>query len=252
MVILFLWTDSFVDFHCGLAMSTAQNKKAKPTKLREGVDEIVLQWFKNNNRPATTQGIVDALGSRVTKATCQKSLDSLVEQHSLLVKEIKKAKYYYLDQSKILEERSEQEVNEEVTPSQSERLSDLRSTLHKSAQRLAVLEEEKRRAETSRLRVDGANQLQCSREKLKTQRERLFALSSGAEANVDWTSLTEQYTLLRSLWRDRRQACQEIMDALLDCISLEDLLQASGVVTDKELGVAFESTAVNFKKRPRA
>lgn len=74
-------------------------RPVKIAKIRDGVEDLVLRWFQDENRPATTQGVVDALGSRVTKANCQKALDALVESESLLVKEIKKAKFYYLDQT---------------------------------------------------------------------------------------------------------------------------------------------------------
>lgn len=243
-------------------MSTAKKPAAaKPAKIKEGVDEILLQWFKDNNRPATTQGIVDALGSRIAKPACQKSLDGLVEQGCLLVKEVKKAKYYYLDQKKLglgADETTKSEASAEpsvgidvIEPTEEMvQLESLRATfvqLSKDAQAATAKLSQLR---ARRTRDDALAMTSKLREDLAVAQQRLTTLSSTTDVSIDWPLLQQQNTAFRGLWRRRKQICDQIVDAVSGDGPRDTVVDESGITLDA-VGASYEDSAVNTKKRAR-
>ena len=76
-------------------------RPVKIQKIRDGVEDLVLRWFQDENRPATTQGVVDAAVASPSQLPEGAGRTGRVQ--SLLVKEIKKAKFYYLDQTTYLD-----------------------------------------------------------------------------------------------------------------------------------------------------
>lgn len=247
-------------------MSAKKPAAAKPAKIKEGVDDIVLQWFKDNNRPATTQGVVDALGSRIAKPACQKSLDALVEQTNLLVKEVKKAKYYYLDQAKFLASSTEdpnankpdETLAVAVVVEGSEALSEEAAQLEELRTTFITLSKEEQsatinltRLQSRRTRNDGQEMISRLEGELLAAQQRLASLSSTTEVAIDWPLLKQQYTSFRSLWRQRRQICEHIIDAVSGDGPRDDIIEESGVTIDSAVQVSFEDSAVNTKKRGR-
>lgn len=247
-------------------MSAKKPAAAKPAKIKEGVDDIVLQWFKDNNRPATTQGVVDALGSRIAKPACQKSLDALVEQTNLLVKEVKKAKYYYLDQAKFLASSTEdpnankpdETLAVAVVVEGSEALSEEAAQLEELRTTFITLSKEEQsatinltRLQSRRTRNDSQEMISRLEGELLAAQQRLASLSSTTEVAIDWPLLKQQYTSFRSLWRQRRQICEHIIDAVSGDGPRDDIIEESGVTIDSAVQVSFEDSAVNTKKRGR-
>lgn len=207
-------------------MSNVSAKKVvtRP-KVKEGVDEIVLQWFKELNRPVTAQGIVDALGSKVSKPNCQKALDTLVEQNNLLVKEIKKAKYYYLDQSKIADHTASAAIE---APDFAEDRARLLS-LHKN---LTEINNAVARIASCRTPDQSAALLKQAELELISAERQLDSLkaNTGSFASKDdWDAAQVAYTNSRSTWRQRRELCQAIIDSVAGDTSMAELIEAAGL-----------------------
>lgn len=57
---------------------------------------LVHDWFERQNRPATAQSLTDALGSCASKTVVQKALEELHQSGILLVKDLKKVRFYFL------------------------------------------------------------------------------------------------------------------------------------------------------------
>lgn len=72
--------------------------KASLQKIKDPdeVKSITMEWFERENKPATAQSLTDALGSRVTKALVQKTLEDLLVQQKLQSKDLKKVRFFYL------------------------------------------------------------------------------------------------------------------------------------------------------------
>jgi hypothetical protein len=245
-------------------MSTTAKKPAgtKPAKIKEGVDDIVLLWFKDNNRPATTQGVVDALGSRIAKPACQKALDNLVEQSSLLVKEVKKAKYYYLDQSKLGSTVDDSVSKQDDTltgtidgdsamSEEAAQMQALRATFVQLSKEQQVAASNLARLQSRRTRQDAQGVIAHLQEELLAAQKRLTSLSSTTEVAIDWPLLKQQYTHFRSLWRQRKQICEQIIDAVSGDGPRDVVVDESGITIDSAVGVSYEDSAVNTKKRGR-
>lgn len=255
----------FTDCEIVLRMSGAKKPAApKTAKLKEGVEDIVLQWFKDCNRPATTQGVVDALGSRIAKGTCQKALDGLTEQKSLLVKEVKKAKYYYLDQEKLLAAEAEQSKNPsdssqpnkgDAEPPSEEmiRMQELRSEFVQRSKNQQKCAETLAQLHARRTRSDAKNMMDELLATLEAAQKRLAVLSASAGdgTNANWSLIKETYSSRRSVWRERKQMCDQIIDAVAGDGPRDEVVENSGVVLDSDVGVSFEGSAVNLRKRGR-
>eukprot|EP00758_Cryptobia_borreli_P001813 Tbor_TRINITY_DN2553_c1_g1::TRINITY_DN2553_c1_g1_i1::g.427::m.427/K06695/PSMC3IP; 26S proteasome regulatory subunit, ATPase 3, interacting protein len=67
----------------------------KEKKITQGVDQIILNWFHEYNRPTTIQSLVDSLGSRVSKPVVQRTLEHLLSNGQLQHKDFKKTRLYF-------------------------------------------------------------------------------------------------------------------------------------------------------------
>lgn len=253
-------------------MNDHVNKKYPAiSKLKDtqAVETLVMEWFERENKPVTPQSLTDALGSRVAKSIVQKVLEDLHTKGKLCVKELKKARYFYLTIDCIPSSTGtvgDPAALEESVAQEAARLADSPDTTAISAKSALAdaieltmrhIQGAQRTLQQLRQRPT-AEAREAHYEELRTEastwEEKVHTASKCARADGEPESagrilavqhLGRAYQRSRLLWKERRGYAQRLMDAAFgDSCSEADLVDRFGIITDAAAGVSFVASAV--------
>jgi len=218
------------------------SSRPKAAKIRDGVEDLILTWFKMFNKPATVQSMTDALQSKVSKALVEKTLELLVESKQVLVKEFKKIRVFYLDQTQLqLDDtaNSEAEVKAQLVSEADtleKRCGSLSATLA-ALQQLPTPEEASAMERLLRANI------------AKVQGE-LKSISAGSGRTTNGPTMKEaakQYHTMREEWRTRKAMTFAILDALSQHGGTRaELIAEFGLTTDDAVHVSWSASAVDI------
>lgn len=76
-------------------MSKTIRQSAKDKPSGADVEVAILTWFGSANKPATVQSLVDALQSKYSKPSVQRTLEILFDRGDLQAKDFKKVRLYF-------------------------------------------------------------------------------------------------------------------------------------------------------------
>lgn len=76
-------------------------KTLKSQKDKLDAEFSIMAWFRQENKPATAQSLVDALQSKFSKPVVQKALEQLSEQGKVDFKDFKKVRLFFSKAHKV-------------------------------------------------------------------------------------------------------------------------------------------------------
>ncbi|EPY25060.1 26S proteasome regulatory subunit, ATPase 3, interacting protein [Angomonas deanei] len=246
-------------------MSKKVTTVVKKVKDTDEVRQMALDWFERMNKPVTPQALTDALGSRVSKALLQKTMDELVSENKLIFKDLKKVRFYFLN----LPPEGEEEGGEKDLPAaadsppcdddndddeekrkREELVNDI-LILTESVRVLEGLNEQLSKRPTLADRQEGVNVLTREVEEMESEIADLAAAATESTSttrknkNLSAEETLAAYHLLRSLWKERKEMTNRLVDSTFDeAYSMPELCELFGLVLDEEAGVSLQSTAV--------
>jgi 26S proteasome regulatory subunit (ATPase 3-interacting protein) len=245
-------------------------KPAKAAKVRDGVEDLALNWLKQNNKPVTTQSMADALQSKVSKPVVQKALDTLCEQGLIVSKDLKKVKVFYLDQTQLKQQNAQQSavVAVDVDSSVAQTAGDAdasdasaetilnREDLVKSIlfiePQLRQVSEDLAKSRREMTLQDLNTRVDLAKEKLSALQLRLdSAMNSSATARhaasnsssgdaLNMRAAVSRYYTARNLWRQRKTMANSILDRLVGERVWSEVVQDFGLTLDEDCGVSLD------------
>jgi hypothetical protein len=239
------------------------SKKVAPkqAKIKDGVEEIILSWFRSNNKPATTQSLVDALGSKVSKAAAQKALDALIEHHDIVFRDFKKVRLYFLDQAAMVVPNGASTAAQDGAVGSTSAWSSEDTALEETLTLLradvatAEAEVEAKGKQWAAMQLErNLAEARAMYHYLETEiREadaRLSLVESGAAIATpeEMRAAISRYHRFRNHWRDRRTLAERVIDAVIGDSGEAQMLDDIGVVTDSSANVSLAKTSVDIPK----
>ncbi|KAH9588931.1 Homologous-pairing protein 2 [Trypanosoma melophagium] len=222
-------------------MASKKGGNKKPDS--KDAETAILRWFECEGEPATVQSLTDALGSKFGKTLVQSILEQCVSEGKLQIKDIKKARFYYLIPTEANNNGEDAGTTESAkvdliqqikvqTKSLSQLNNELNTLLQKSSsdKRAAVINTLSAECVTLKKRLDDVQQVTNKRSR---------------ENDEDVSLLTRRYNKARKLWIERKRMTERVIDAVLgESCDPNDLADLFGVTTDQQANVSFSDTAI--------
>lgn len=214
------------------------------------VEQQVLHFLKQQNRPYSTQLVADNLAQfGVKKGPIQKALDSLSEQSKIICKEFGKTKIYMPiqdDAAQLGKEEMDAKIQRaaeltEKVKEEGEVIRDLKKAL-KDAQSCLTVEELE--SAVTELRQQAERQA----EKLKTLQSGsvLIPVPERAAAEKEFAAGMAEWQKRRRIFRDIWNTMSENMEG-----KEKDLFEEMGIDTDETCGVDYKSLEHLLPKKRR-
>eukprot|EP00033_Pygsuia_biforma_P003494 GCRY01003824.1.p1 GENE.GCRY01003824.1~~GCRY01003824.1.p1 ORF type:complete len:211 (+),score=39.84 GCRY01003824.1:93-725(+) len=196
--------------------------------------QSVLDFMRDVNRPHSVQSCVDAMCGRIKKTACQRALEELTSQGTLIMKEWGKNKIFCIKQDEFPKVSDEelQELDDqlkELTESNTSLTAELKaiSVEVSTAQNKMTLDEICDTIRTLKAEIAQQNKM------LKTD-EKQESISK-----EDRDKLENQLNEYKKQWRKRRRICNEITDMLCEGMGKrrKELHEELGLEDDESSGV---------------
>ncbi|ORC83407.1 26S proteasome regulatory subunit, ATPase 3, interacting protein [Trypanosoma theileri] len=222
-----------------MASKKGVNKKSDS----KDAETAILRWFECEGEPATVQSLTDALGSKFGKTLVQSILEQYVSEEKLQVKDIKKARFYYLIPTETINHGEDANTTGSVKV-------DLIQQVKVQTKSLSQLDNElnallQKSSSVKRASIITTLSAECATLKERLNDMQQMANNQSCKNDEDVSLLTLRYNRARKLWLERKRMTERVIDAVLgESCDPKDLADIFGVTTDQQVNVSFSDTAI--------
>ncbi|KAK2947222.1 putative Homologous-pairing protein 2 like protein [Blattamonas nauphoetae] len=220
-------------------------KKEKKTAKKPSNDEIenaLLSYINEKNRPFSVQNMIDNLKNVYKKAGVTKALETMAEDGRIGVKEFGKAKMYFADQSQfeVPSEEESRAMDEAISEAQEKK-----DTLDRDRKMLEAANAALASELTNDEIVEQIAKYEADNEESSAKLTRLQ--DGGIMIDEEYKDrVCLQYGTMMAEWKYRRKMVMDIMGQMADSMEkkLQDLAEEAGIETDEAVNLPLKEVEV--------